>query len=643
MLVCGLGAMGQACLQRLLHFGVPLRCLDLRRPSWRDPQLEQQLGGSLTLGDMRLPRVLRQANVQQCRAILLLSSDSTANFEAALQVRLLNPTAEIVVRSTRHQASLGALLEQRLPGIAVIDPTLLCAGAITSALRPGGGPASLEVDGDTYQLSEAPWRHPRLEKPIRLPPVSAGALPILLTPRSLHGSAASMRGRGPDWRQPWRGLRWLQARSLSVWRSLSLPQQFAALALVLLTWLGVQIFARFQGWTQGMFVTLALLKGEYVDPVNVLLSGRAPTDPISGGLVLLTLAYSLVGTLITSAIVAVILERLLRERLGQRRRRLQRRDQCPVLLVGGDALAREVGRRLMRQGHPVVRVDAAAGDCREEGAVVFESLEEAITALAGRDVPAIGVLSIDLLHNLREALALQQQWPGARLAVLAHAFGAAEQLGQLLGGMGVISAVDLVADAVVATAFGERVEGVLRLRGLNLLIVRYRIFTGDTLCGLNIARLENGYGITAVSLRRAQQPHPIALPAPDLVLASGDQLVVLASSESLRRVELGAITPPRCRLRLRFPAGQAPDRRFEVQHSLARWLGCPPGEVLDLLDGADHLLPPLDENIGDLLSQELRRQGVQCSLELEPLPASERPTPERPGPAHDGGWLPCPR
>lgn len=625
MLVCGLGAMGQACLQRLLQFGVPLRCLDLRPPSWRDPDLEQRLLGSLTLGDMRLPRVLRQANAHQCRAVLLLSSDSTANFEAALQVRLLNPTAEIVVRSARHQASLGALLEQRLPGIAVIDPILLCADAITSALRPGGGSASIEVDGTTYQLSEAPWRHPRLEKPIRLPPASAGALPMLLTPRSLHRSATAKRGQGPDWRKPWRGLRWLQDRTVALWRSLSPPQQLSALVLVLLTGLGVQIFARFQGWTQGMFVTLALLKGEYVDPVNVLLSGRPPSDPISGWLVLLTLAYSLVGTLITSAIVAVILERLLRERLGQRRRRLHRGDQHPVLLVGGDALAREVGRRLKRQGHPVVRVEVAAGDGQEEGAVAYQSLDEAITALASREVAAIGVLSTDLLQNLREALALQQQWPAARLAVLAHAFGAAEQLGQLLGGMGVISAVDLVADAVVATAFGERVEGVLRLRGLNLLIVRYRIRPGDTLSGLTIARLENGYGITAVSLTRAQQPDPIVLPAPDLVLVQGDQLVVLASSASLRSVELGAINPPRCRLRLRFPTGQALDRRFEVQQILARWLGCPPGEVLGLLDGDDHLLPALDDDIADLLRQELRRQGVPCGLEQEPGSAAEAP------------------
>jgi len=57
VLVCGLGSLGQACLQRLLAFGLPLHGVDLRQPSWRDPELESRLAATLTLGDMRLPRM----------------------------------------------------------------------------------------------------------------------------------------------------------------------------------------------------------------------------------------------------------------------------------------------------------------------------------------------------------------------------------------------------------------------------------------------------------------------------------------------------------------------------------------------------------------------------------------------------------
>jgi Trk K+ transport system NAD-binding subunit len=619
VLVCGLGALGQACLQRLLRFGVPLRCLDLEQPIWRDPSLQQQLDATLTVGDMRFPRVLEEASVRQCRAVLLLSSNSTANFEAALQVRLLNPSAEIVVRSTSQQASLGTLLEQKLPGIAVIDPILLCAGAFTTALRPGDGPASLEIDGETYLLRQAPWQDHQLEKPIRLPQKLASSLPVLLEPRSLHRTVTANRRWQSVSKRLTQNLRWLPMRSLMAWRSRSLLQQMAILLLMMLLWIGVHIFSRFQGWTRGLFITLALLKGEYVDPVNVLLGGDLSAGAPNTGLIIITLAYSLVGTLITSAIVAVILERLLRERLGYRRPHLTERDRQPVLLVEGDDLAREISSRLKRQGRSVVRVVEKVTDICEPHALVFEQLDRAVQELKERDVSAIGLLSTDLLHNLQEALALQQRWPKARVAMLAHAFGASEQLGELLGGLAVISSVDLVADAVVARAFGERVEGVLQVRGLNLLIVRYLIRSDDSLCGLGLARLENGYGFTVVSLKRAHHSEAILLPAPELVVTAGDQLVVLATAETLRRVELGAIVPPRLRLRLRFALQGALDWRFEIQHSLARWIGCSPANALSLLDGEECITPPLDEEICELLSRELQRQGVICELESAPL------------------------
>jgi hypothetical protein len=57
------------------------------------------------------------------------------------------------------------------------------------------------------------------------------------------------------------------------------------------------------------------------------------------------------------------------------------------------------------------------------------------------------------------------------------------------------------------------------------------------------------------------------------------------------------------------------DRCFEAQQSLARWIGCAPGEVASLLDGQEHLSPPLDQDISELLINDLRRQGVHCSLE----------------------------
>ena len=146
VLICGLGALGQACLERLLPFDVPLTAVDLHPPQWRREELGQRID-QWVQGDMRQAQVLERAGIRQCRAVLLLSADSQVNLEAALLVRLLNPDADVVVRSSSGQAAIGHLLEQRLPKVAVVDPVVLTAGAIASAIQPQEGLIQLDTDG----------------------------------------------------------------------------------------------------------------------------------------------------------------------------------------------------------------------------------------------------------------------------------------------------------------------------------------------------------------------------------------------------------------------------------------------------------------------------------------------------------------
>ncbi len=628
VLVCGLGSLGQACLSRLLSFDVPLAGLDLEPPSRLDPSLRQRLGAGLLQGDMRQPGDLQRAGLHQARAVLLLSSDGSVNVEAALQCRLLNPDATIVLRSSSRQASLGALLEARLPGLAVVDPALLATGAISGALRPGEAAASFEADGQLYHLVEGPRQDPHWQRPVQLPDqAGGGGSDLLLTPGSFHplGVAPTAAGQHAE---AVAGVTALPRRLLAPLARRSRAQWLAVGALALLLVIGPQLFSQPGSWRQGMFVTLALLKGEYVDPVNVLLDGGAGLAEASGWLITGTLLYSLVGTLLTSARVAGLLERLLRDRLVRRRPARLRRGLRPVLLVEGGDLARGVAHALQRQKLPVVRVQPGEDwEDQKAGSPIYESVDAALTALRGSRVSAVGLLSPDLLANLEAALALQRRWPEARLAVLAHALAAAPRLGELLGGVTVISAVDLAADALVATAFGERVEGVVGIGGHHLLLVRYRIAPGDTLLGRTIARLEHGYGVTAVSLRRRGSATVIELPACDLVVATGDAVLVLATLKALRRIERGEAVPPAWRLRLRVPDGVEGEARFECQQCLARWLGCAPGETTGLLARTEALTPLLDREPAERLHAELRRLGIFSQLEGQ-LPGQRQLEPQ---------------
>lgn len=612
ILICGLGKLGQACLRRLHGFDVALLAMDRHAPDWHDPELAHGLRAPVVIGDMRRAHHLRQAGATGARAVLLLSSESTVNLEAALQVRLLNPTAQIVVRASGEQRQLGDLLEQRLAGISVVDPVNLMRWALLQALRPGDAAARFDADGQALSVFEGVWQDRRFQRPLLLDQLSTG---WLVAPLAFQGSQPSpgsppadlapsqvgrWRLRRPSW---WRQPSWFRRPVLDQ-RSRRLGLLAIALAVVVL--IGIGHFAAGSSWQQGVFVTLALLKGEFVDPVNAVLGGR----PLGSGgdtwLVGGTLLLSLLGTVLTSALVAVILERLLSARFGLTVKPRLPRGVQPILLVGGDGLADALSSELQREGYSVWAVDAQS-----------PALDQAQRSLKRRGVLAIGMLSGDLLANVQGVLALQQCWPAARLAMVTSAEQAAEQLGELLGGVTVISSLSLAADVVVATAFGERVEGVWPIGEAMGLLVRYRVNPGDTLCGLTLARVQHGYGVTAIALKRPSRGDGLALPPVDLVLASGDQLLILATLAGLRRIELGQLQPPSQRLRLRLPRPLPDGRLFEVHRNLARYLGCSVEAAHGLQLGLQWQELAVDPDIAALLVDSLGRLGVDMELEPE--------------------------
>ena len=601
VLICGLGALGQACLERLLPFDVPLTAVDLHPPQWRREELGQRID-QWVQGDMRQARVLERAGIRQCRAVLLLSADSQVNLEAALLVRLLNPDADVVVRSSSGQAAIGHLLEQRLPKVAVVDPVVLTAGAIASAIQPQEGLIQLDTDGQGDSISVVNSPEPPAGQACRRLRRQRGVEPTLwITLRQHSGSSQRPRRssrqrleRAGHWlKRCWRGL---PRRQLS-WL---LPGLFAVIAT------GLVLFSEQDGnWRRALLITFGLLQGEYVDPV-LLLNQTSLWQLLAG------LSYALLGTLITSALVALILERLLSERLGLQRRERLRTGSRQVLIVDGQDVVEPIRNLLASERIGVQTASLGEG---------MAELDNQLERLKHTHLVGIGLLSANLLANVHAALALQQQQGAYRLAVLAHEMDSSEQLGALLGGITVISGMDLAADAFVATAFGERVERVLQIDGQNQLVVRYKLEQGDHLCGLNIARLENGYGMSVLSHRRRDRSASRAIPPLDWPLQAGDEISVLATLESLRRVECGQIDPPHWRVQLRVkPEAQ---ERFLVQQCLARVLDLPPGQVQSWLDGGWHQSEALDRDLAELLCRELQRLRVETRLEaiqaIEPM------------------------
>ncbi len=640
IVVCGLGGLGQACLSSLLAFKLQIRCIDREPPKWVDLAQGKRLVDVTLLGDMRNPEVLIEAGVASARAVLLLSQDSGVNLEAALQVRLLNPKAQLVVRSSGGSSSLERQLQDRLPGLAIVDPHLLTAGIFANALRPDGTEAAFDVEGELFVVRSTLQQQAasrdlfdqlsRLQRLVQWFPIDGapGGPPAsgwwnldakpaagdrllwLELASTLETRPRSHRGQ---WAVLWARFRLLfescqEATERLKDRRNSLLS-WGLLSLLLLLFVGSFLFGNASP-LRGLMLTLALLKGEYLDAFSFIISGsNNELSPAHFPLAALALIYALGGTLLTAWLVALILDRLLAARIGNQEPKPMVAGTPYVLLLDGGPLAARLEQQLRLQKFQVVRVQE-----NKPEPLAYPSLDRALRSLRHCRCQAVGVLSEDLMANLSVALELQQRWPGVRLAVRSHSLSQSSNFNALFEGMQVINPLEVAADAVVATALGERVRGVLRLAEENLLITDYKVNSSDTLQGLSLGTVAGGYGLIPLVLIGYGAIKPIALPNPERVLQLGDRLVVLASLAALRQVEAGNLKKRCWCLELRSLRPNAPI--FEVQIALARYLGSVPGDMskyVDLEHGAQRTAP-LYQVPGRLLEQALKRLGVDCEL-----------------------------
>jgi voltage-gated potassium channel Kch len=639
MLVCGLGGLARASLRTLQRFGVPLRCLDLRRPDWLEGDGFAELAANLVIGDMRSPAALLRAGVREARSVLLLTADSGVNLEAALQVRLLNPDARVVVRSSGG-LGLERHLRERVPGLALVDPQLLTAGVFANALRTDGSEAAFSLGSELFRIRREVLQSDGAEDLFTLQGRQRHLLQWCPTGSAPGGDPASQwwdlqeRPRKGDhllWLELVSPLElrraskggWIRLIHSRLRLSLETLQEsllllrrrwdwwhvagVAALALVLLAgsaWFGNGLPSR------GLLLTLAMLKGEYLDALGAM-TGGTPIEPAHLGLAALSLTFALGGTLFTAWLVAWVVDWLLARRLGRREPGPPPAGSSFVLLVEGNRLALRLEGLLLRTRARVMRVQA---DNPRDASPAFSSLERALRLVRHGRCQAMAVLGDDLMANLETALNLQERFPLAKLAVRSDSGGHGAPLGPLFPDMDVISPQELSAEAVVATAFGERVREVLRLADCNLLLTSYVVEAGDTLVGRSLSAVAAGYGLMPLSLTHPGPGQSQFLPSLELVLRPGDSLVVLAPLSGLRAVEAGQMRQPAWRLEIQGMGPRAD--LFEGKMLLARHFDRPPGEMglyLECQQGPRQT-PPLHQESGRRLEARLRQLGFQCAL-----------------------------
>jgi hypothetical protein len=178
----------------------------------------------------------------------------------------------------------------------------------------------------------------------------------------------------------------------------------------------------------------------------------------------------------------------------------------------------------------------------------------------------------------------------------------------------VLCAYAVAAEAFAGAAFGEKIINLFHLNQKTILVTEYQIETGDTLNGLLLSEVAYGYGVVPILYQKQQEPSRL-MPSEDIRLAVGDRMVVLATSNGLRRIEqgIGSITPKTWRIQVE--KALTDDAIFEGANAIARISGCSLNMARDLMKNLPGTLrSPLYKHQAQRLVRELGKAQVVARL-----------------------------
>lgn len=614
-LVCGLGSLGQQCVVALREYGVSIIAIDAEEHrSWEIPDLPKLLE-KLIIGDCRQESILEQAKIQQCRAVLLVTSSERVNVETAFAARLLNPQTRLVIRSAKE--NLNELLSKHLGNFVSFEPTHLPVSAFALAALGTETLGFFNLEGQQLRVVK---RHVKpgdrlckrlvheLNSPTRRvlyhtsnsfetlagfhqwepdAPMQAGDTLVYIEVRekSARVSQPTPTHSGQDKQPFWAGLQsltWdkLKQKLIEFWQSTERSQTqrvaiISGIVVVILLIVGTMLYESSNtpkiSFRDAFNLTVVLLLGGYD---NVF--GQLPLPiNLSWWLHLFSFILTVAGEIFVGILYAMLTEKVLSAKFQLPKRRPPVPQQDHVVVIGLDRVGQGVAALLQEYKQSVVGISSIELDPNllPHLSVIMGEYAEALKTANLRTAKSVVVATDDEMVNLEVGLMAHAENPVGGLVIRTFEQGLSKNLAQLLPDAQVLCAYALAAEAFAGAAFGENIENLFRLNNQTILVTEYQIEAGDTLSGLLLAEVAYGYGVVPI-LYQKEEETPKLIPSDDIRLARGDRMVVLATSKGLRRVEQGilSMTPKTCRVQVE----QALTREaiFEGANAIARIAGC---------------------------------------------------------------------
>ena len=633
----------------LKEFGVKVHAIDLvDRDYWDIPDLAEAIDW-LTIGDCRQPKILEKAKIQQCRAILLVTSNEQVNIQAAFAARAVNPDVRLIVRS--DQQNLNQLLGQRLGNFVAFEATQLPAAAFALAALGGETRGFFNLENQLLRVVRVQIdRHHRWCDRPQLRELNTSTRRVLAhTPNNDSPSKGFYQWERDARIQAGDTVVYIEAiaektilgtqstytrqvgkwRDLLNWRTLKpILQQFWAdtqqtptQQVVLLS--GIMMFVLFllgalfyklqypdTNLQDALNVSLVLILGGY----ESLFGQRRLPFPVPLWLHLFSIGLTIAGTVFVGILYALLTERVLVSRFQFLKRRPSVPKADHVVLVGFGRVGQRVAKLLQDLKQPLIGIHSATLEANvlPQMPLIVGNLTTTLNRANLTTAKSIIAVTDDEVTNLEIGLMAYAANPTLDLVIRTFDPMFSDNVARLLPHARVMGAYALAAEAFAAAAFGENVLNLFRLNNQTLLVTEYRVELGDTLSGLLLAEVAYGSGVVPILHQRKMQDAKL-MPTDDVHLEVGDRLIILATLDGLQRIERRSLMARQWFVQVE--KALSAEAVFDGGAAIARISGCDIGQARSRMSHLPGLLDyPLYKHQAQRLVSELSKAQVLAHL-----------------------------
>jgi Trk K+ transport system NAD-binding subunit len=300
-------------------------------------------------------------------------------------------------------------------------------------------------------------------------------------------------------------------------------------------------------WQAALSSAVILLLGGYGD----VFGGLEVTARIPWWVQFVCLLITAVSILFVLSMLGLLADRLLSTRFEFLRRRPPVPQQDHVVLVGLGRVGQPIAALLYEFRQPFVCLThlKEQQDFMPHVPLICSPITKGIASVNLAQAKSLIVATDDQMLNLEVALtarhAASQLDRSLNLILRAQDQRFCDHLMGLLPDAKAFCVYALSAEAFAGAAFGENILSLFRLSNQTILVTECHIEPRDTLDGKLLAQVAYGYGVVPIAYQSQGEADLKLMPSDHIRLQAGDRLLVLATINSLQRIEWGTPLPPR--------------------------------------------------------------------------------------------------